>query len=249
MGAKTAAVLVIGEEILSGKTTDQNAALLVKELRALGVALRRIVVLGDVRHEIATALRELSATHDLVFTSGGVGPTHDDVTMAAVAEAFGMRLVRHPELEQKMRAFYGDRLEERALRMADVPEGVVLLDSDHLSWPVPVVGNVHVLPGVPEIFRRKFMAIRARFADEPFHLREVFVDADESTIAGRLDEVVAAFPGVFLGSYPRFYFPQQVPRWRVKLTLEAKSAGDVERATAQLIALLGALVVPPDPAA
>ncbi len=249
MGAKTAAVLVIGEEILSGKTTDQNAALLIKELRSLGVALRRIVVLGDVRAEIAQCLRELSASHDFVFTSGGVGPTHDDVTMEAVAEAFGMRLLRHPELEQKMRAFYGDRLEERALRMADVPDGVVLLDSDHLSWPVPVVRNVHVLPGVPEIFRRKFMAIRGRFADAPFHLRELLVDADESAIAGRLDQVVAAFPGVFLGSYPRFHFPNETPRWRVKLTVESKNAGEVERATAQLANLLGSLVVPPDPAA
>ena len=249
MGAKTAAVLVIGEEILSGKTTDLNAALLVKELRSLGVSLRRIVVLGDVLPEIAAALRELSATHDFVFTSGGVGPTHDDVTMAAVAEAFGMPLVRHPELEQKMRAFYGERLEERSLRMADVPEGCLLVDSDHLSWPVPVVRNVHVLPGVPEIFRRKFMAIRGRFADAPFHLREVFVDADESTIAARLDQVVEAFPGVFVGSYPRFYFPHETPRWRVKLTLESKSAGEVERATAQLQRLLGPLVVPPDPPA
>src|SRR5262245_23239096 len=111
--AQTAAVVVIGDEILSGKYADENASYLVRELRELGVALRKIVVIPDVVEEIAETVRACAARYDHVFTSGGVGPTHDDLTMEGVARAFGVGVVRHPELEAMLRAFYGDRLQER----------------------------------------------------------------------------------------------------------------------------------------
>lgn len=243
---KTAAILVIGEEILSGKTVDENARYLIAQLRELGVALRRIVVIGDERAIIAAEVKALSAAHDFVFTSGGVGPTHDDVTMDGVADAFGTRVHRHPELEHLLRRYYGDRLEERALRMAEVPEGVELVPSDHAAWPVVVMRNVHILPGIPEIFRRKFNAIRQRFADAPFHLRQVLVCADESEIAGTLDAVVAAFPGVAVGSYPRHYLPSDPPPWKVKVTLESRDRELADRAAADLRARLGRLIVAPE---
>src|SRR4051812_25271684 len=106
----TAAILLIGNEILSGKVEDENARFLTRELRALGVSLRRIEVVPDVTDDIATSVRGLAARFDFVFTSGGVGPTHDDVTLRAVADAFGMELVRHAELESLLRAGYGERL-------------------------------------------------------------------------------------------------------------------------------------------
>jgi molybdenum cofactor synthesis domain-containing protein len=122
----TAAILLIGNEILSGKVEDQNARFLTRELRALGVSLRRIEVVPDTTAEIAGSVAALAARFDFVFTSGGVGPTHDDVTLRAVAEAFTMEIARRPELETLLRAGYGERLHERDLRMADIPVGARL---------------------------------------------------------------------------------------------------------------------------
>src|SRR5262245_45655819 len=123
MDVATAGIILIGDEILSGKVTDENARFLIEELRTLGVALKRIIVIPDVLDEIDDTVREFAGRYQHVFTSGGVGPTHDDLTMEGVARAFGTRVQRHPELESLLRAYYGERLEERNLRMADVPSG------------------------------------------------------------------------------------------------------------------------------
>jgi molybdenum cofactor synthesis domain-containing protein len=232
----TAAILIIGDEILSGKTADENARFLIGELRELGVALRRILVIPDAVDEIAAAVAELSARYTHVFTSGGVGPTHDDLTMEGVARAFGTRVVRHAELERLLRDFYGDQLEERNLRMADLPDGATLLRSDHLAWPVMSFRNVYILPGIPLIFRKKFLAIRDRFRRRPFHLQCVYTRDDEGRIAGHLDRIAAGYPDVAVGSYPRI---ESDGGWRVKITLESKERDHVERATAELVRLLG----------
>jgi molybdenum cofactor synthesis domain-containing protein len=239
--APTAAIGLIGDEILSGKVVDENARLLIADLRLLGVALRRIVVLPDVLDDIATTVRALSDAHTHVFTSGGVGPTHDDLTMEGIARAFGTRVVRHPLLEHKLRAYYGDRLKERNLRMAEVPEGCALVGEDEstLGWPVVAYRNVYILPGVPQIFRRKWEAIRERFRHTPFHLKSVFTTLDEGSIAHHLDRVVAEHAAVQVGSYPRL----DDPTYRVKITLESKEGPAVEAALAVLIELLGTGVV------
>jgi molybdenum cofactor synthesis domain-containing protein len=237
--AGSAGIIVIGDEILSGKTRDENAAFLIAELRELGVSLQAIAVIPDVIDEIAATVRAFSQRYQHVFTSGGVGPTHDDLTMEGVARAFGTRVSRHPQLEGLLRRFYGERLEERNLRMAEVPEGVTLVQPEGLPWPVPCVDNVYILPGIPEIFRRKFAAIRERFRAAPFHLACVFTRDEEGTIAGHLDAVTAAFPSVAVGSYP-LMVPDAQRGWRVKVTLESKDAAAVERATAQLVERLGA---------
>jgi molybdenum cofactor synthesis domain-containing protein len=231
---RTAAILVIGDEVLSGKVVDENAAFLIRELRDLGVDLRRVLVIPDVIDEIAQETRSLSARCDFVFSSGGVGPTHDDVTMEGVAQAFDRKVVRHPELERLLRDFYGPALCERNLRMADVPEGATLIAADHKSWPVCAVENVFVLPGVPLILRRKFLAIRERFRDAPFHLRAVYLNADEGAIAGHLDEVHHGFPDVHVGSYPRI----DVPDYRIKVTLDGRDAERVDAARDALVQLL-----------
>src|SRR5262249_3783301 len=147
---------------------------------------RRIEVIPDAVDEIADAVRGAAARYDHVFTSGGVGPTHDDVTIEGVARAFGVGVMRHPDLEAALRAFYGARLEERNRRMADVPEGAVMIPADHPSWPVTSVKNVYILPGVPIIFRRKFDAIRERFRVPPFHVRRVWSAAEEGALAPHL---------------------------------------------------------------
>src|ERR1035437_2294400 len=164
--APTAAIIVIGDEVLSGKVEELNARFLVRELRALGVAVRRIEVVPDVREDIAAAVRAASAAHDHVFTTGGIGPTHDDVTIAAIALAFAVPVVRGEALAALIGEVSGDRFYERDLRMADVPEGADLISgegSHHSCWPVIAMRNVYILPGVPSILQRKFAAIRGRF--------------------------------------------------------------------------------------
>lgn len=240
--ASTAAILIIGEEILSGKVEEENARFLVQELRGLGVAVRRIEVVPDVRAEITTSVRAMSARYQHVFTSGGVGPTHDDVTLPAVADAFGMTIARRPELAELIRHTMGSELHERDLRMADIPEGARLLWGDPPDpgrWPVVAVQNVYVMPGVPLIFRRKFEALRPLLRAGPIFSRALYSSEPEGPIADSLDQVVAAFPSVSIGSYPRI----DAPDHKVKITFDGRDLAAVEAALARLQALLGAAVV------
>ncbi len=233
----TAAILIIGDEILSGKTRDENAQFLIGELRELGVSLRRILVIPDRLEAIEGAVRELSATYTHVFTSGGVGPTHDDLTMAGVARAFDTEVVRHPELEAILRGYYGEKLEERNLRMADVPARATLHRAEGLAWPVIALENVYVLPGIPAIFKKKFLAIRERFRQQPFHLTCIYTRDEEGRIAAHLDRVAEQFSDVSIGSYPQIV-PHPEGGWRVKLTLESKERARVAAAADALCTLL-----------
>ncbi|HVZ75139.1 MAG TPA: molybdopterin-binding protein [Polyangia bacterium] len=237
-----AAILLIGNELLSGKVEDENARYLTRELRGLGVTLARVEIIPDDADDITVTVRALAAKHDHVFTSGGVGPTHDDVTLAAVGAAFGMPLARHAELERLLRAGMGPRLHERDLRMADVPTGARLEygpNGPGASWPIVVVENVWILPGVPSIFRRKFEMVRELFRATPIHARAVYSREPEGPIAGALDEVVAAYPTVEIGSYPHL----DQPEYRVKITLDGRDRDAVDAATAALVERLGAAVV------
>ncbi|HVK85363.1 MAG TPA: molybdopterin-binding protein [Kofleriaceae bacterium] len=235
----TAGIVVIGDEILSGKFVEENAAFLIGELRALGVDLRRIVVVPDEADDIGATVTDLARRVDHVFTSGGVGPTHDDVTMAAIARAFGTTLTRHPELEAKVRAYWGDKLAEPNLRLAEVPVGARLVYGKDSVWPVVAYANVYILPGVPALFRRKFVDIRDQFRAEPVTVARVYVDADEGQIAPDLDAAVVAHPSVKIGSYPRF----SEQDFRVLVTLEGREPAEVAAAFALIVARIGARVV------
>src|SRR5437899_11466007 len=171
---KTAGIILVGNEILSGKIEDANAIYLCRELRRLGMDVRKIAIIPD---DVDVIAAEVAAAHrawDVVFTSGGVGPTHDDVTIEGVARALGVAVVRHPQLAGLLRQYYGERLNEAHLKMAEVPEGAELVGAESLRFPTIVMRNVYILPGVPEIFRRKFEAIRARFRRATIDLRNVF---------------------------------------------------------------------------
>jgi molybdenum cofactor synthesis domain-containing protein len=233
--AKTAGIILVGNEILSGKIVDANAAYLCRELRELGVDVRRISVIPDEVTMIADEVRAFSRQFDIVFTSGGVGPTHDDVTMEGVARAMDVAVVRHPMLVGLLERYYGGSLTEAALRMAEVPEGAELV-AQSLRFPTVLVRNVYVLPGVPEIFRQKFDALRERFRDRPFHLKCVFVRIGEGTLAAHLNDLLAHFPDLMLGSYPEFANPE----YRVKVTLESRDDAYLEGALEQFLARLPA---------
>ena len=238
--AKTAGIILIGNEILSGKVVDANASYLCRELRALGVDVRRISVIPDEVDLIAAEVTEQSRAFDVVFTSGGVGPTHDDVTIEGVARALGVAVVRHPRLVQLIEAFAKGRLNEARLKMAEVPEGAELTAGEELTFPAVVARTIYVLPGVPEIFRQKFQALKERFRESPFHLRSVFVSIPESTLADHLNDLLRQHPELMLGSYPEFFNPE----YKVKVTLESKDRSYVERALDDLLARLpgGAVV-------
>jgi molybdenum cofactor synthesis domain-containing protein len=236
--APTAAILVIGEEVLTAKVTDENSPYLLKELRKLGVAARRVEVLPDVVPVIAERVRAARLACDYVFTSGGVGPTHDDVTIAGVAAAFDVPVVRSPAMENTIRELCAKDFHERDLRMADIPEGAELVygEGAHRSpWPVVSKGNVFCLPGVPSILRRKFAMLRERFSTDPFFSQAVYSRLGEGAIAHLIDQTVAAFPDVSLGSYPHLDRLDH----KVMITLDGRDATRVEAATTHLVGLLG----------
>jgi FAD synthetase len=233
---KTAGIILIGNEILSGKTRDENAAYLCRELRALGVDVRRIVIIPDEVALIAEEVAAFTKSFDLVFTSGGVGPTHDDVTMEGVARAMAVPIVRHPELVALLERYYRGTVTDAALRMAEIPEGAELLTGGALRFPTILMRNVYVLPGVPEIFRKKFDALRERFRDQPIHLKNVFVRIGEGTLADYLNRLLEAFPLLQVGSYPELSNPE----YQVKVTLESRDHGYLEQALAELLARLPA---------
>ena len=235
---RTAAALIIGNELLTGKIQEGNLAFLGQELFRLGIALRRVVMCTDEVDVIVRDLDALRSTHDIVFTSGGVGPTHDDVTLLAVAKAFGRQLVRAEPFERLIRDYHGARATADHLRMADVPEGARLLANEQVRWPTIVVDNVYVFPGVPEIFRMKFPVVRDELAQGArFFSRAVFTRCDEGEIAASLAAVAARYPDTFVGSYPRFRDPDH----SLKLTVDGSDEQLVSRALDEIIAFL-----PPD---
>jgi FAD synthetase len=228
---KTAGILIIGNEILSGKVTDQNSPYLVRELRALGVEVRRILTIPDELPVIVRDLRDMAESHDLVFTTGGVGPTHDDLTIAAIARAFERPLVLQPHLEQVLRRHYGPEITAAQLRMAEVPDGSRLVGEGELGFPVVAYRNVYIFPGIPEAVQRKFERIREEFREAPYVLRKVFLRCDEGEIAADLSKVLDRFPALQLGSYPILHNPDH----SVVLTLESKRAEEVEAALRLLL--------------
>jgi FAD synthetase len=230
----TAGLIVIGNEILSGKVADTNSTFLARELRAAGVTLRRMVVIPDEIEVIAAEVRAMQPTVDVLFTSGGVGPTHDDVTMAGIARGLGRAVVRDPSLERKLRGYFGADVNDARLKLADVVEGTELEYHGNQSFPTFRVENIYILPGIPEIFRDKVVALRARFNSTPFHLRVVYTREMESTIAEYLNQTLGQFPDLMLGSYPKLNDPE----YQVRITLESKDRDYVERALAALLSLL-----------
>jgi molybdopterin-biosynthesis enzyme MoeA-like protein len=237
--ARTAAALVIGNEILTGKVQEANVAALATMLFELGISLRKVVVCVDDEATIADELAALARAHDVVVTSGGVGPTHDDVTVPAVARGLGRALLRDAGLEGRLRAHFGERTTPGHLRMAELPEGGELVDAGGISWPVIRVENVWVLPGVPLIFQKKLVALRERLSGDEaaFVSRAIYLRADEGEIAALLAQIEQQHPGVMVGSYPRFDEADHT----VKVTFDGR---DLVRVRAALEACLAGL--PPE---
>ena len=230
----SAGFLVIGNEILSGKVVDTNSPFLAKQLREVGVDLERILTIPDDIDIIAHEVRQMSHDYDHVVTSGGIGPTHDDVTMDGVAKAFDLPLELDAALCDRIEKATGDHFNESMRKMAILPRGALVQESGDLWFPLISVENVFILPGIPSLFEKKFEAIRDQLDGIPIVLRRVYVKAYESEIASHLNALLIEFEELMLGSYPRI----NEPDFRVLLTLESRDTGYLDRALESLLARL-----------
>jgi molybdenum cofactor synthesis domain-containing protein len=202
----TACVLIIGNEILSGRTPDANLVFLARGLTELGVRLREARVIPDDTGVIVSTVNEVRRVFDYVFTTGGIGPTHDDITAQSVADAFGVVLIVHPEAKRLLETHYPPgHLNEARLRMAMVPEGAVLLPNPISRAPGFQIGNVFVLPGVPSIMQGIFEQLKHRLVGGTKMLsRSISCHLPEGTLAKDLGELQARYPDLEIGSYPYF---------------------------------------------
>ncbi|MCB9601937.1 MAG: competence/damage-inducible protein A [Sandaracinus sp.] len=239
---RTAAALIVGNEVLTGKVEEANVAVLARMLFEIGITLRRVVVVPDEIETIASEVNALRGAHDVVFTSGGVGPTHDDITIDAVAHAFGRQVVRSAEVEKMVREYHtkkGTPLSDAALRLANVIEGSRLLRNAEVWWPTLAIENVYVLPGVPEIFKLKLGVLREELArGESFVSRAVYTWCDESAIAELLYQLAADHPKVLIGSYLKW----RGEDYHTKITFD----GGDEKAVGEAVAAFVAAIAPKD---
>jgi molybdenum cofactor synthesis domain-containing protein len=202
----TACVLIIGNEILSGRTQDENLAFLARGLDAVGIRVREARVIADDPGAIANAVNEARRAFDYVFSTGGIGPTHDDITAQSVAAAFGVPLVVHPEAKGLLEAHYPPgHLNEARLRMAMLPKGAVLLPNPISQAPGFCIGNVFVLPGVPSILQGIFTQLKRRLqGGDRWLSRSVSCRLGEGVLAKDLALLQARWPDLEVGSYPYF---------------------------------------------
>lgn len=204
----TAALAVIGDEILSGRTQDKNIAQVAQWLNEQGIRLAEVRVVPDDIGRIAEAVNSLRASYDYLFTTGGIGPTHDDITVDAMAVAFGVSVIIHPDARKILEDYYRDRpggLTEARLRMARVPEGAELIENPSSGAPGVKMGNVYILAGVPGIASAMLYALNGKLeGGRPIVSVTVGARAPESDVADLLRETEEANPGVAIGSYPFF---------------------------------------------
>ena len=228
---KTAGILIIGNEILSGKVRDENAFFLAKELRELGIDLRQISVIPDEKKVIGPEVCRFSALFDYVFTSGGVGPTHDDITMAAIAEGFGVQLRSDDIIKRVLLERLRKPANESVLKMTLVPEGAKVIEHENMRFPVVSFRNVFIFPGIPDYLRNKFIAIREMFRLPAFYLKRIFLEGYESDFALILNDVVRGNPDVMFGSYP----VPGIEDYSIIITVESKSEVRLKEAVNELL--------------
>jgi molybdenum cofactor synthesis domain-containing protein len=235
------ALLLIGTELLTGKIRDENGPLCVSTFAASGVKLSEIRVVHDDAPIIADAVRQMRREADYVITSGGIGPTHDDVTLRAVADALDVDLVRDPVLMEHVVRVFGDdpKSVEVWARMAEVPEGTTFVPMTGRYWPVYRARNIFILPGVPQLFAKQLERIAPEFFGIPIHAAVLYVTIGEGPIATPLTDATRRFPGVDFGSYPIW----GNDKFRTRLTVESASQESVKRAASWLVEALGEEVV------
>lgn len=235
----TAAMLIIGDEILSGRTREGNMPHLAEQLAEHGIDLREARVVADEEPAIVEAVRALSAAWDHVFTSGGIGPTHDDITADAVAKAMGAAIDVREDARALLEAHYartGAELNQSRLRMARIPDGATLIENPVSAAPGFTLGNVHVLAGVPEIFRAMVASLLPHLVGgAPLYSQSLRIERGEGEIAAPLGELAQEYPDLHFGSYP---FHQQGVHG-TNVVVRGTDVGTVNAAMARLGDLAG----------
>jgi molybdenum cofactor synthesis domain-containing protein len=227
----TAAIIIIGNEILSGRTQDVNVQFIATRLAQLGVKLQEVRVVPDVAARIIGTVNEMRAAFDMVFTTGGIGPTHDDITSECIAAAFGVPWVVHDETMQVMSTYLGARMNAAQARMATMPLGAVPIRNEASIAPGFTIGNVHVMAGVPRIMQSMFLALEAELPrGAPIAMRAVYgMGVMEGNIAEGLAHIQERFADADLGSYPF----QRDGRWGVAIVAKGTDSLRLEAAIAE----------------
>jgi molybdenum cofactor synthesis domain-containing protein len=231
----TAAAVIIGNEVLTAKVKDANGAFLAERLYQRGIDLKWMAVVPDEVDAIVAALSHARTIASHVFTSGGIGPTHDDVTVRAVALALGRSVVRLPEVEALIKEHYGARATPEAMRLADAPEGAELLTQEGIWYHTLRCANVSLLPGVPLLFKLQLENVLTRLSGAPVALRCIYLSLGEPEIARVLDAVAHQRPQVAIGSYPQF---DSSVGYKVKVTVEHLEPGTADAVVAELVEAL-----------
>ncbi|MCC1491059.1 molybdopterin-binding protein [Cognatishimia sp. F0-27] len=237
MSNPTAAMLVIGDEILSGRTRDANMHHLAQEFTKHGIDLREVRIVSDDRAAIVSALNALRAAHDTVVTSGGIGPTHDDITADCVAEAFGVTIDVRDDARALLQAHYdrqGSELNEARLRMARIPEGASLIDNPVSIAPGFSLENVHVMAGVPSVFQAMVASVLPTLTGgAPLLSQTLRIERGEGDIAGPLGKLADRYPTLSIGSYPY----QKNGVFGSNVVVRGADGAEVDRAITELASL------------
>ena len=237
MANPTAAMLVIGDEILSGRTRDANMYFLAGRLTEIGIDLKEVRVVSDEKTAIVDAVRALSDSYGHVFTSGGIGPTHDDITADCIAEVFGAHIDIRDDARALLQAHYdrqGLEFNAARQRMARIPDGGTLIENPVSAAPGFTMKNVHVMAGVPSVFKAMVESILPKLTGgAPLLSETVRIERGEGDIAGPLSDLVAAFPDIGIGSYPFL----KDGRYGASIVLRGTSPDMLSRAREKLIDL------------
>ncbi|MDA8585332.1 molybdopterin-binding protein [Rhodobacteraceae bacterium] len=240
MANPTAAMLVIGDEILSGRTRDANMYHLAGKLTEAGIDLKEVRVVADDAPKIEAAVASLAHKHDHLFTSGGIGPTHDDITADCVAAAMGALIDVRDDARAILQAHYdrqGMEMNDARLRMARIPNGALLIDNPVSHAPGFSLGNVHVMAGVPKIFEAMVEGLLPTLTGgDPLLSVTVRVDRGEGDIAGPLGELAASNPNLSFGSYP---FQKKDGRYGANLVIRGTDLSQINEAAARLKEIFG----------
>ena len=239
MNNPTAAMLVIGDEILSGRTRDANMHHLARKLTEHGIDLREVRIVPDDREAIVAALNALRTAHDTVFTSGGIGPTHDDITADSVAAAFGVGIDVRQDAVDILSTNYPQgaaALNPARLRMARIPDGATLIDNPVSKAPGFTLGNVHVMAGVPAVFEAMVDSVLPGLSGgAPLLSESVRIDLPEGDVAVPLGQIAADYPEVSIGSYPF----QREGRFGTNIVLRCQDRERLDAATNAVRAIAG----------
>jgi len=229
----TVAVIIIGNEILTGKFADENGPFFIARLREIGAHLEHLCVVRDNHQEIADVVSRFADRCDVVITTGGVGPTHDDITFEALGQAFGLPLEERQDLIELM-GRYGLVLNAATRRMTQLPRGSELLfgtgNKASDSFPIVKVRNVYALPGVPKLVQRKFSLLEPALRGQPLLSDRVYLNQRESQIAETLTTIAERFSGIDFGSYPRY----EAKGYRVIVTFEGTCPASMQEARCAL---------------